>query len=174
MNKVLLGIVLIAFTAAKCNSSESATVDPEERKTVDLIEMNKRKVASELALINRFIEKKKWKMESSGTGLRYMIYEKGDSLSPKAKNGQYATINFSVRLLNGKLCYESEKGKPETFLIGRDHVESGLHEGILYMRIGEKARFILPPHLAHGLIGDRNNIPGDASIWYDVELVKLR
>jgi FKBP-type peptidyl-prolyl cis-trans isomerase len=52
-------------------------------------------------------------------------------------------------------------------------VESGLEEGILLLQEGDKARFIMPPHLAHGLIGDRDKIPARATIIYDLELVSL-
>jgi FKBP-type peptidyl-prolyl cis-trans isomerase len=62
---------------------------------------------------------------------------------------------------------------PKTFLIGQGGVESGLEEGILLLQEGDKARFIMPPHLAHGLIGDRDKIPARATIIYDLELVSL-
>jgi FKBP-type peptidyl-prolyl cis-trans isomerase len=52
-----------------------------------------------------------------------------------------------------------------------DQVESGLHEGIKYMKKGEKARLILPPHLAHGLIGDMNKIPMNATLIYDIQVI---
>jgi FKBP-type peptidyl-prolyl cis-trans isomerase len=41
------------------------------------------------------------------------------------------------------------------------------------MRKGEKALFILPPHLAHGLIGDMNKIPPLTTVVYDIELIGL-
>ena len=48
----------------------------------------------------------------------------------------------------GTICYQSPKGKPENFLIGEDNVERGLHEGILFMKVGSKAKFIsrMPAH----------------------------
>jgi FKBP-type peptidyl-prolyl cis-trans isomerase len=52
-------------------------------------------------------------------------------------------------------------------------VESGLEEGILLLREGDKAKFILPPHLAHGLLGDDNKIPARSIIVYDLELLSL-
>ena len=41
------------------------------------------------------------------------------------------------------------------------------------MHEGDKARFIMPPHLAHGLLGDNHKIPARAIIIYEVELIKL-
>jgi len=52
-------------------------------------------------------------------------------------------------------------------------VESGLEEGILLLRVGDKATFIMPPHLAHGLQGDGDRIPARSIIMYDVLLLKV-
>jgi FKBP-type peptidyl-prolyl cis-trans isomerase len=59
-------------------------------------------------------------------------------------------------------------------MIGKDNIESGLHEALQLMRIGDKMRFILPSHLAHGLIGDQTKIPPRASVIYEIELLELR
>ena len=53
-------------------------------------------------------------------------------------------------------------------------VESGLEEGILLMKTGGKAKFILPPHLAYGLPGDGKKIPARAILVYDVELLSIQ
>ena len=42
------------------------------------------------------------------------------------------------------------------------------------MRAGDKARFIIPPHLAYGLLGDENRIPARSIIIYQVELVDVK
>jgi FKBP-type peptidyl-prolyl cis-trans isomerase FkpA len=55
-----------------------------------------------------------------------------------------------------------------------DNVESGLHEGILYMNEGSKALLVIPSHLAHGLVGDMNKIPPKSTIVYDIELLELK
>ena len=60
------------------------------------------------------------------------------------------------------------------FRIGQGGVESGLEEGVLLLlHEGDKATFIMPPHLAHGLPGDGNRIPARSIIVYEVELVKV-
>jgi FKBP-type peptidyl-prolyl cis-trans isomerase len=42
------------------------------------------------------------------------------------------------------------------------------------MRVGETAKLILPNHLAHGMIGDLENIPPLAILLVTVELKELR
>jgi len=85
-----------------------------------------------------------------------------------------AKVKFTVSLLNGTICYSSDSSGTESFLIDHDQVESGLHEGIKLMHEGDRAKFILPSHLAHGLIGDRARIPARAPIVYDIELIQLK
>ena len=122
--------------------------------------------------IEDFIFRYHWKMTKSPTGLRYFIYTRGSG--KKAEKGERATLQFTVRLLNGNLCYSSVVDGKKTFKIGYGGVESGLEEGILLLKVGDKAKFILPSHLAFGLLGDQNKIPQNASLVYDVELVEIK
>ncbi len=59
-------------------------------------------------------------------------------------------------------------------MVGKDNIESGLHEGILYLHVGDEATFILPSHLAHGLLGDNKRIPPKASVLYEIKLLSLK
>jgi FKBP-type peptidyl-prolyl cis-trans isomerase len=52
-------------------------------------------------------------------------------------------------------------------------VESGLHEGVQMMHVGDKMRFILPSFRAHGLTGDNSKIPPLTSVVYEIELLGL-
>lgn len=110
-------------------------------------------------------------MKETETGLWYRVEVK--SRCDKAQKGQLATLRYQVSLLDGKLCYSSDSLGFKKFRIGRGGVESGLEEGILMMRPGDKAVFIMPPHLAHGLTGDGDKIPARSIIVYHVELLKL-
>jgi FKBP-type peptidyl-prolyl cis-trans isomerase len=100
-----------------------------------------------------------------------MIYKNGSGAD--AQTGKQATLNYKVWLLDGTLCYSSEKSGPKKFRIGQGGVESGLEEGVLLLKVGDKARFIMPPHLAQGLIGDQDKIPPRSCIVYEVELVQI-
>ena len=137
-----------------------------------MIEANYNMVEVESEQIDAFVQRRGWKMQKSGTGLRYMIYEGGKG--PNATTGQVAKVNYEVTLLDGTKLYSSQETGPQEFLIGMDNVESGLHEGITYMNVGSKAKMILPIHLAHGLLGDENKIPSNATIIYDIELLALK
>ena len=107
-------------------------------------------------------------MKETGTGLRYHIFNKVKG--PKAHTGQLATIQYSVQLFNGQTIYSGIK----SFKIGYGEAERGLQEGILLLKSGEIARFILPSHLAYGLSGDGNKIPPHTPIIYHVKLLNLK
>ena len=136
-----------------------------------LIRANKGLVTIDHERIEAFAERHQWEMGTTETGLWYQIYEHGTGDS--ARNGLIASLKYTVSLLDGTLCYSSDSTGEKTFLIGQGGVESGLEEGILLMRCGDKARFIMPPHLAHGLPGDNDKIPPRSTIVYQVELLNL-
>lgn len=136
------------------------------------IELNKQWSEEEDYAIKKFLERRPdWNMIETGTGLRYMIYENGDGDSAKA--GLFAKVDFSISLLDGTECYSSESTGPESFLVDRSEVESGLQEGIKYLRAGDKAKFIIPSHLAHGLLGDMDKIPPLETVIFDIHLIAL-
>ncbi len=87
------------------------------------------------------------------------------------RKGKLVTISYSVSLLTGERIILP--GTEKDFALGYSKVESGLEEGILMMRQGDHARFIIPSHLAFGLLGDMNKIPPRASLVYELELKKI-
>jgi len=143
----------------------------EEQMKEALIKANQKMSKNEMADIDAYILKNSLEMERSGTGLRISISGEGKGINAEA--GMEATVKYKISLLNGRVCYSSDSSGYEKFVIDNDQVESGLHEGIKRMKVGNKAKFILPSHLAHGLIGKEDKIPSHAPIIYDIELLEL-
>jgi FKBP-type peptidyl-prolyl cis-trans isomerase FkpA len=137
-----------------------------------IVNYNKGVIRTEDQQIDDFIARYGWRVEKTPTGLRYLIYKKGTG--PRSAKGKTAVIGYTVKLLTGALCYSSDKDGPREFRIGYGGVESGIEEGILLMRVGDRAKFIVPSHLAYGLLGDQKKIPQNATLVYDVELLKLK
>lgn len=139
----------------------------------DMIEVNKGWTEEENQMIENYIRRRNWKMNTSGTGIRYMVYEAGDARLATAEEGDVVTLNYDIRLMEGdSLCYSSE-GEPESFRVAMDHVENGMHEVVTYLRVGDKAKVIMPYNRAYGLIGDMDQIPPQATLVYDLEIVKI-
>ncbi len=177
VKQIVIAAVLIAsvLLLERCKGSNGHGSETHGRipNQEELIQVNKSSVQAENARIKAFIQRKKWVMQETGTGLRYMSLEFGDSTLAFAQVEQQALVDVEVRLLTGELVYTTKDTGPQWFKVGMSDVESGLHEGIQLMRPGDKTRFILPSHLAHGLLGDLNGIPPGSPIIYDVKLHKL-
>lgn len=163
---------------ASCNNEENS-FESQSKKTINkdtlkerLISANKIFIGTENEMINDFIKRYNWDMKISNSGLRYNIYKKNNNIiKPKLEN--IVTIAYQTSLLNGNVIYSSKENGLKTFTIGKAEVEKGLEEGLLMMSLGEKAKFIIPSYLAFGLIGDQNKIPRNATLIYDVELLKI-
>jgi FKBP-type peptidyl-prolyl cis-trans isomerase len=173
---------VLAVLAQSCGSSQNKSTqkqhtDIQSKEFQDkLVEANKMSVKRESDEIDQYVKHKGWDMITTGTGLRYMITKKGTGeLAVKdSAFKKYATIKFKISLLDGTLCYSSDSTGLREFLIGEDDIETGIHEGIQYMHSGDRATFILPSHLAYGLMGDQRRIPPRASVLYDIELINIR
>lgn len=171
-NRIITGVSLIFFMYASCNNSKQSYNDnSSENNKEKLIEVNRILVKKDRQKIARFIKRKGWNMTETDVGLWYEILKAGEGDS--AKTGMIVNYDYKISLLDGTPCYDSETDGRKSFLIGKGNVEAGLEYGILYLREGSKARFILPPYLAHGLPGDEERIPARAIIIYEIELISL-
>jgi FKBP-type peptidyl-prolyl cis-trans isomerase len=168
--KLLFAGLLFWGASCKNKEPEPATIDPAQLKE-SLMRVNKTLAHEENMAIDRYLERRGLKMERTGTGLRYMIRDTGKG--PKAEAGMRATVNYRIELLDGTFCYSSDSLGPHVFKVDEDQIESGIHEGIKLLRKGGKAKFILPSHLAHGLLGDQDKIPAKSSVVYDIEVIEL-
>lgn len=137
-----------------------------------LITYNQQIVQSENQEIDDFIRRYHWKMNTTPTGLRFLIYKKGNGIS--AQKGEIVTLHYTIKKLTGDLIYSTVPDHPVEFEIGKHELNNGLEEGILLMKTGDRAKFILPSHLAYGLLGDLNKIPLRTILVYDVALLKVK
>jgi len=146
-------------------------IDPDLLKE-PLLKANKQIVSTEDEQIRKLIERYGWKMKETGTGLRYQVYYAGNG--PKTIKDKIVKINYEIRLISGDVVYSSKETGPKEFKIGSGGVESGLEEGILLLKVGDKAKFILPSYLAWGLVGDQERIPPKSTLIYDVEVLYMK
>ena len=173
MKRMLIILSLGFVLAASCRQAPERDRQPrmtaEEEKEM-LLRVNKFLVTKDIELIESYAARRGWDMEVTETGLFYDIYEHTDGA--RAKNGMLVRIGYRISLLDGTLCYSSEKDGDKQFYLGKSQEITGLEQGIEMMREGEKARFIIPPHLAYGLLGDENKIPARSILVYEVTLLK--
>ena len=108
--------------------------------------------------------------EETQSGLRYKILQSGEG--NKATKGANVSVHYKGQLLDGTVFDSSYKRKqPIEFSVGVGQVIAGWDEGILLLKVGDKARFVIPSNLAYGQSGAGGVIPPNATLIFDVELM---
>lgn len=169
-------ILLISLCAVACgNEPETQTMDQEQEWTQDeSIRMHSTFAAEEDEEIENFLSHRPdWNMTKTGTGLRYFVYKKSEN-TDTARVGHLVRVEFEISLLDGTVCYDSKENGAESFIVEKADIESGLHEGMQYLCTGDRAKFILPSHMAHGMIGDADKIPPLTPTIYDITLIEIQ
>ncbi|MDG1174810.1 MAG: FKBP-type peptidyl-prolyl cis-trans isomerase [Flavobacteriales bacterium] len=161
-------VIYLVFSCKEDKPKEETILVPSRNETAD---MNKTWTLEEQEIINQFVERNQWEMTTSESGLRYFIYKEGTG--DKAEPGMKAMVEYSISLLDGTEVYSSKEIGPQPFRIENSDVEPGLHEGITYMKVGDKAKIIIPYFLAHGLMGDQMSIPPLTTLIFDIRLLGL-
>jgi FKBP-type peptidyl-prolyl cis-trans isomerase FkpA len=164
-------MVLIIRSAPSCSGNDTRDTENNRGSGVskeELVRANQFLVGKDMELITAYVKRRNWDINFTETGLGYQVYVNGAGrvVTP----GSLVTLDYTLSLLDGRVCYSSEKDGPRIFRIGQGGVEAGLEEGVRMLRAGDKARLILPPFLGHGLIGDQNRIPGRAVLIYEIEV----
>ena len=165
-------ISLGIFCISSCGDGPEKEAEVRSIRLMDdtLINFNQQVVQKESQEIDDFIRRYQWKMKTTQTGLRYMIYKNGTG--KPARKGDVVSIHYSLRLLNGDLIFKTDSLVPFRFEIGKRKVTSGLEEGVLLMKPGDRAKLVVPSHLGYGLIGDLSMVPERAILVYDVNFVR--
>ena len=168
---VLIVPLLLLFA---CKEKDKHPVPVKSEKQMQdlkepLVKVNRILVEKDEIIIKKYIERASLEMKKSDTGLWYQIIKEGTGTY--IEEGSRVTLNYEIKLLDGTLCYNTDSLGSETFDVGIGDVEVGLDEGIRLLKNGGIAKFIMPPHLAHGLLGDDDKIPVRAILIFDIEVL---
>ncbi|KOB64799.1 Peptidyl-prolyl cis-trans isomerase [Operophtera brumata] len=90
------------------------------------------------------------------------------------KSGQTVVVHYTGTLENGKKFDSSrDRGQPFKFTLGRGDVIKGWDHGLAKMSVGERARLTCSADFAYGSRGHPGVIPPNATLIFDVELLKV-
>lgn len=174
----MTGIILKYFTAilfvlifVSCQpSQEPQKPKPYTKKQLDslVIDMEQKYNRMEEDRIRDYISRH-IPMQKSQMGYWYAITQKNPDGKPI---GESSLVKYTrvVSLCNTKELYNDQI----ILKIGNGNEISGMHEALKMLRKGEKALFIFPSYLAHGLLGDMNKVPPKSELIYEVNILDVQ
>lgn len=170
--KQLINFFLCSLILTSCGEQETENLPDVNWSKEKSTELNKELAVREQIDIKLYLDRHpNWNMTETGSGLYFYKYENGSG--EEAKSRRLVQVQFEIQLLDGTTCYKTDSDEVEEFKIDHSHVESGVQEAIKLMREGDKAKLIIPSHLAHGLTGDYNKIPPLTTLVVDLQLYKI-
>jgi FKBP-type peptidyl-prolyl cis-trans isomerase len=104
-------------------------------------------------------------------GLQYWDIKVGTGRT--ADRGNTVKVHYTGWLTNGKKFDSSVGGQPFQFRIGAHQVIAGWEKGVAGMKVGGKRQLRIPPDLAYGKEGYPGAIPPNATLIFDIELLRV-
>jgi gliding motility-associated peptidyl-prolyl isomerase len=161
-SKLILTIVLVTVLVSSCTKQQ------EDRRPLSQAsgsfmkksaEKNKKLIAGEEGQIDSLIKsnpKIKYLASTKGYWYTYVIQNKLDTITPK--KGDVAFFDYEIKDLKGNIIYSELELRPQTYLVDKQNIMTGLREGIKLMHKKEKVIFLFPSHIAYGYHGDDKKI----------------
>lgn len=92
-----------------------------------------------------------------------------------AKSGDVVSVHYTGTFEDGsKFDSSLDRGTPFSFKIGAGMVIRGWEEGLVGMKVGEKAKLILAPEFAYGEQGIPGVIPPSSTLIFEIELLAIQ
>jgi len=91
-----------------------------------------------------------------------------------AADGKKVTMHYSATLNDGtKFDSSHDRASPFSFTLGSGLVIAGWDIGVKGMKVGGVRKLVIPPHLAYGSRSVGSVIPPNATLIFEIELLKV-
>ncbi|MDR0687366.1 MAG: FKBP-type peptidyl-prolyl cis-trans isomerase [Prevotellaceae bacterium] len=137
-----------------------------------LQEVNRYLSEKEQDVLQSYVRRQQLDMKQSGTGYFYQVVEEGRG--KPASKGSVALLCGSIFLIDGTPCYTYSEQHPLEVAMGSFYGITALNTALLGVREGSRVRFVIPAHLAFGLMGDGDRVPPRSPLVCDFFVAKVR
>jgi len=111
-------------------------------------------------------------VKTTKSGLHYAVLSEGKG--PGAKKGQNVLLYYTGWLKDGtRFDTTVDRGMPLPLTVGQPGIMPGFSEGLEGMKVGEKRQLVIPPGLAYGEKGAPPTIPPNATLTFELMLIKI-
>lgn len=165
----LLVLSLFFIFLSACNNDVPVIENQSSRpktKEVDLAKTNQMLAQKENTAIERFAERRGWKLTDIGSGIKMMKTEDGHGAT--ADYDDTVVIRYTVKNIEDKVVYAD---MTDTIVIGRLLPNRGLDMALRNLNEGSRAWVMLPSDQAFGVLGDNDRIGTRWILIYDLEVV---
>ena len=106
------------------------------------------------------------------------IEDKSVGSGAEAVAGQNVTVHYTGWLSDAgqrgkKFDSSKDRGDPFVFPLGAGHVIKGWDQGVQGMKVGGTRELTIPPEMGYGARGAGGVIPPNATLIFEVELIKV-
>ena len=136
--------------------------------------------------LEKYLSDNKIKVKPTESGLYFIEIKKG--AGAKAEKGKKVKVNYTGKLTNGNIFDTSVEAEaknanvynekrlyePFEFTLGEGQVIPAWDEAISMMKVGGKAKLVIPSKLGYGERGAGNAIPPCAVLVFEVELIAVK